>query len=329
MKYSLAVLTLAASTVAQAVPDTGPVAAKFRSQRKWSIALPNETFVKIGTSIELGGCQFTTRSEGTGLAVDTDGDGTTDVTVQGEGGFVKLQKDGFRYALRLVNRGGGWHYATSCLRQAKVRGQRLRLIDQNGNGRFSDVGVDAMILGRGETATFLSRVINVDREVLSMEVSSDGGSVTLTPYEGDTGTLDLTSSLETKGKLLSAIVRSVDGALSFDLARGALSVPTGTYRIHSGTIGLGETTVDVRRGRAADLVVDGGATVALDWGGPATAEFDYRRQDGKLEFSPAAVWYYGDSGEEYRNWNPVGKSPTFEVREDGEVIATAIFPGSC
>lgn len=323
-------LALSATAFAQAdTPTDAAIPAKYRSHRDWKIDLPGAAHVKVGAAIQLAGHTFRAERDGTGLAIDTDGDGETDVTVHGDQGFVKLRKGDFRYAVRLANRGQGWHYASSCVRQLTLGDTRIRLIDQDANGRFDDYGIDAMIVGRGDTATFLSEVVSVDDRVLRFDVARDGSVVNLRDYDGETGTLDLTSSLETKGKLTSAIVVSSNGKLSFDLARGAMRVPTGTYRIHSGQIALGDTTVAVRRGRAADLLVARDATMRLDWGGPAKAEFAYERQGDKVQFSPDAVWYYGDSGEEYANWNPVGKSPTFEVKVDGAVIATAIFPGSC
>ncbi len=326
-KYAWIGLAIASSLTAQAVVES--IDFKHRSHREWQFALPSEQFVKVGSAIELAGHTFVAERDGTGLAIDTDGDGKTNVTVQGKAGFVKLEKDGFRYAVRLANRGGGWHYASSCVRQGKVDGQKVRLFDQDGNGRFDDYGIDAMIVGRGKTATFLSKAISIGGKVMSFDVDRDGVKVALQPYSGSVGTLDLSSALTTKGKLLSAIVRSQDGDLSFDLARGVTKVPTGTYRIHSGSIGLGETTVSVRRGGAKDLVVTEDSTCKLDWGGPARAEFAYQRDGGKVEFRPDQVWYFGDSGEEYVNWNPVGKSPTFQVKVGGETVATAIFPGSC
>lgn len=80
-------------------------------------------------------------------------------------------------------------------------------------------GVDAMILGIGKDAGFLSRMIHVDGVLHELEVATDGSSLSVTPGEGETGVLDFRSELETKGKLLSALVRSEDGRDCFDLAR--------------------------------------------------------------------------------------------------------------
>jgi len=314
---------LGAQTRAEVVP------LQQRSLRDWQIALPNETWVKIGSSIDLASHSFAVRAKGTGVGIDTDADGEINVVVQDKSGFVKLRDGSYRYAIELANRGAGWFYRSAVVKHVDIHGTKLRLIDQDGNGRFLDFGVDAMIVGRGDVATFLSRAVNIDGQLLHIEAATGGQSLRITPFTGATGMLDLTSSLDTKGKLLSAVVQSSDGEYSFDLARGALLVPAASYRIHSGAIGLGKTTVGVKRGRATDLVVGQGSTAKLDWGGPARAEFAYRQQGDKIQFRPDEVWYYGSSGEEYGQWRPVGKSPRFDVIRDGEVIASAIFPGSC
>ena len=69
----------------------------------------------------------------------------------------------------------------------------------------------------------------------------------------------------------------------------------------------------------------------LAWGGPAKAEFAYEAAGSELKFDPKAIWFYGAKNEEYKNWNPVGKSPLITVvdRSTGAVIAETRFPGSC
>lgn len=308
------------------------IALEAKAQRNWKIDLPAPQFVTVGAGIELAGRSFAAQRQGLGLAVDTDGDGETDVVVKGTSGFVTLTDEGgFRYPVRLRNDGAGWQFASSGFVTGKLGDTRIKIIDQNNNGSYADYGVDAMVVGSSDVATFLSRAVSLGDEVWSIDVHADGAKVDASPFDGETGVLDLTADLETKAKLLSAVVRSVDGAYSFDLAAGAHRVPAGDYVLHRGQLGLGTTTVEVRQGRADGLTVEAGATRKLAWGGPARAEFQFARNGEEVVFSPDHVWYFGAAGEEYRNWHPVAKSPEFKIkREDsGEVLATAIFPGSC
>ena len=58
---------------------------------------------------------------------------------------------------------------------------------------------------------------------------------------------------------------------------------------------------------------------------------DWIKMGSELKFDPKAIWFYGAKNEEYKNWNPVGKSPLITVvdRSTGAVIAETRFPGSC
>ena len=78
------------------------------------------------------------------------------------------------------------------------------------------------------------------------------------------------------------------------------------------------------------VVVQADGTTQVTWGGPINVEFDYARQGGNISFSPAAVWYYGSSGEEYYDWSPPGKSPQFvikDAKEDRELVVAKF--GGC
>ena len=74
-----------------------------------------------------------------------------------------------------------------------------------------------------------------------------------------------------------------------------------------------------------------GHSVPLNLGGVIKAEFTYARSGDKVQMSPDKVWYYGPAGEEYQVWAPIGKSPTFTIRDkdSGNELARAFFPGTC
>ena len=320
----------------------------YKGYRTWDIELPAEAFTPVSGGIPIahaGGGSFAAGLDGTFLRLDADGDGELDRTLEPatddfgtRTARVTLRgnaPDGapFRYAVRLRDTGKGWQWATACAMVGKIGDTPVTLIDQNQNGRYDDYGKDAMIVGRRNAATFLSRVVSVGGELLAIDVSLRGDAITARPYAGETGTLDMTAGCSTNARLMSAIVRSADGSMSFDLGDvdGGLAVPAGDYEIHSGRIGLGRSVVRVRRGKAAPLAVGTGETVTFDWGGPVTSEFDYMRQGDRVVFSPNAIWYYGAAGEEYHDWYPIGKSPEFTLtdRQSGSVLEVLILPGSC
>ncbi|MHC4077555.1 MAG: hypothetical protein ACYST0_03820 [Planctomycetota bacterium] len=296
----------------------------YRGQRKWKLRLPNEQWKPGGPAFRLGeprGHHFPATLEGTRLLVDCDGDGKTDVKAEGTKAFLTLRGKTATgkpaaYAVRLINQ-SGWKFAQGGYLTGKIKDTTIRIIDQDNNGRFDDVGTDALVVGRGKVATYLSEVVNVGGELLKITVAQDGTELTCTPYEGPAGTLHLDCS--TKAKVLSAVVRS------------GMRVPVGGYKLACGEIGLGESRVKMATGRSKPIAVPKDQTKKVCWGGPVRAEFAYQRRGEKVHFSPEHVWYFGAAGELYTNWVPLGASPKFTITDDdsGKEVAQAHFPGSC
>ena len=316
-------------------PGETAVPLSHKRYRAWDIQLPAETFTPVGEGIALaGGRTFRAALEGTNLLLDVDGDGETDVRVEGDAGSVLLRTDdGFRYAVRLVRGANGWGYAASGAMTGTIDGTLVSIIDQDNDGRFGEVGEDAVIVGRGNIATWLGETLQVGGKLHAVSVPEDGSTLLLRDFEGPTGALAVTDGFHGGGKILSAVVRSTDGRHCFDLANadGAVNVPAGDYRIESGSVGMGTMLVTIGPGTSAPIAVAADGSTNFEWGGPVRAEFAMQRAGDQLGFSPDQVWYFGASGEEYEKWFPVGKSPVFVVLEadTGQEIARAMFPGSC
>jgi hypothetical protein len=304
--------------------------------RDWTIELPQESFTAVGEEISLqdGKYSFAAAMEGSNLLLDLNGDGQTDVRISGEEGSALLRsEDGFRYAIRLKSGANGWAFACSGALVGKLDHTRIALVDQNNDGYFGEVGVDAILLGQGKIATWLGSTVLVDGKVRTLQFDPAAQQIKLANYEGEVGSLSVTAGFHGKGKILSAVVRSSDGQHCLELAGtdGPVQVPAGSYRILSGKIGLGEQAVLVAAGTASPCKVNAETAQVLHWGGPVRAEFEYQRKGGKIAFSPDYVWYYGAQGEEYVQWKPVGKSPVFQIIDSAskQEVAKVIFPGSC
>ncbi len=320
------------------VSDASSVTLDYRTYRKWDILLPSEEMKPVGDGFDLpisAHKKYIAKLDGTALAIDTDGDGETDVRADGDSALVTLRGKTdagakFTYAMRLDSK-RGWRFAPAGAMVGKIESTKIQIIDQNNNGRYDDYGVDAMVVGRGRAASFLSKTVRVDDALYSIDVTTDGSKLDFTPYAGKTGGLNVTDKLDTKAKIASVVVRSADGNHSFELSRakGDVQVPAGTYVLQSGRIGLGQVTVSMRTGRAKPFSVEAGNTTQVAWGGPINVEFDYGRQGGNVSFSPAAVWYYGSAGEEYHDWSPPGKSPQFVIKDakEGRELVVAKFGG--
>ncbi len=344
-------MILTASLLFMSLPATGGelVVLKDKPSRRFSYVLPAERWLAVGESLPIphqGGDGFTVKPDAEALLIDTDGDGLPERRIEGslnkdtgerkafcllEG--TRLSGAHLRYAVRLRNLGKGWEWAPSGAVQGKLNGQKIAVIDQDGDGIFGEVGQDALIVGSGKRATFLSSTVHVDGKLLALHVNSEGTELQLEPYLAAVGTLDLATDFEADGRVLGAVIKSANGKHSFDLARtsGPVTVPIGRYRLHSGLLGLGEARVAVLEGNMKPMQVGADQATSVAWGGPSRAEFTFQRSGGKLQFDPNQVWWYGSAGEEYKGWAPRGKSPEFTVveRKLGTELLKALFPGSC
>lgn len=335
---ALPVVAQDSAAVGVTASDPSTQELEYRTHRKWKLKLPAETFTPVGVGFPFEqtlGQRFAAKIDGTTLVIDSDGDGEFDVKVDGTDGRVTLKGKtpggrSFSYAVRLVEK-GGWHFAAGGAATTKIDGVRVQIIDQNNNGSYADYGVDALVVGRSKTASFLSKALNVGGKLYEIDVAKDGSKITYAPYAGPTGTLKL--DVDTKAKVLGAVLKSLDGQYSFEMSRAkdGLVVPAGKYFAHSGELGIGANRMRFIRGRSKAMKVEADKPVVVGWGGPVKAEFDYQRQGDKVGLSPEAVWYYGAQGEQYLDFKPLGKSPkfTFTNKKTGREIATAYFPGTC
>lgn len=345
---ALLVATLCTATPGLAAgPSTsneGEVALAWRTLRTFDIHLPAETFVPIGAGVAFAGApdgRFAAAVTDAGLGFDRDGDGAVDGTVGATDAdhptrlLTFRTADGAEFAVR-AKLDGRWLAAPGGAMMGALGKTPVMFIDQNGNGRFDDIGADAIVVGRSKVASYLSEVVSIDGKLMNLAVAADGSAATFTPYTGAVGKLDLGSAFDSKAKLRALVLNSTDGRYSFELsaavgAKGALDVPTGSYRIHSGQLVLGKSTATIGAGRAADLEVQAGTTASLAWGGPIQAEIDYAYNGSELVIAPEDITYFGRAGEAYTGFMPLGSSPAFQVKDrtTGDVLVDMVFPGNC
>lgn len=334
----LAILLMAPLVAAQqysmAVPDdvANNVPLKMKVYRKWSIKLPSEQWSTVGTGFNLKsgvGADFKAHLEGTALAVDIDADGKIDVKVETPEGHLILVNGDRRYAVRVKNEKSQWHFAPACVMLGKIGETKIKLIDQNNNGRFDDFGKDAMVVGNGKVASLLSKVVSIDSKLFELKIDANGANLSYSPYTGPVATLKLDATC--KGKIVASVVQSKDGQYSFGFsgAKNELTVPVQDYVLHSGIISFGGNTVKVKTGKSKPVNLKADTTAAMTWGGPVRAEFTYAREGNEVKFDPSQIWFYGNAGEEYYSWSPLGKSPKITLNAtSGRELAQASFPGS-
>lgn len=313
-------LALATAGYAQ---DEGKQTAKmsFKAFKKWSFILPQENWTDANGGLPIkhpNGSKFHAFREGVKLMVDVDGDGDTDKPVKGTKGFLKLKSkaDGktFEYAVRFKGGNGKYKFCTAGAMVGNIADSTIRLIDANHNGMYNDLGADAMIVGKGaKAASLLSSVVNLNGSLYNLEVAEDGSEISVTPYDGETGTLNLASGYKGSAKLMSAVVKN--GDMSFNLAgKGkGLLVPVGDYSLAGGMVKKGKHTARMKNGHMAPIEVKAGGTSKLRWGNRVISEFSHSAAGREVKIEPSAVKFYGYAGEEYTDFAPNVKSPRFFV----------------
>lgn len=331
-----AVLALVAGSVTAQQADESATLA-YKAAQKWTYILPQETWTAVSGNIPIahaGGAGFATEVQGAALAVDTNGDGRLDDKAKGVAGDLVLKGktaagDPLTYAVRLKSAGTSWSFASNGVMTGKVKGTSITVIDQNNNGTYSDFGQDAMIVGNGDAACFLSKVVSLGGAMFNFGITADGRNVTVSAYEGETGTLNAREGWKGSGKMHAAIVTNEAGDVSFNLAdaKDGLAVPVGSYHISGGYISNGKETVRVRSGRMQPLAVKTGAEAVLAWGAPVNVEFNYAIEGEKITV-PYALKFFGKGGEEYFEFFPDATSPIIKVLDEkGKPVAQGRFPG--
>jgi len=303
---------------------------------KWTNLVPNETWTKVATTLPIphaNGQGFLVTARGPCLLVDTNGDGKVETKVQGAFGFVKLKaKDAageeIVYGVRFRHSSNTWECSVSGAMCGRLKGVPVKVIDRNMNGVYDEYGVDAIIVGRGKAASFLSKVVNLRGTLYDFSISKNGRSVELTEYKGETGTIDLRSRFSSRGKLVSAVISNETGDVSFNVARGSLEVPVGKYRITGGLAKRAGESAKIGGGRMQPIAVPAGEKLVLDWGAPVTADFRFEVTGEQIKVRPD-VHFYGKAGEEYHDWVPDAKSPKLLVfdKQTEKVVASGRFGG--
>ncbi len=304
--------------------------------KDWNIILPNERWTSVEGAILIAGQAEGFLTERTGelkLEVDTNADGQLDAVVRGSSGVLKLRgrtEDGrrFTYAVRFQGASSGWKFASGGVMSGKLNGVTVRFIDQNNNGIWNEVGVDAMTVGASKGASFLSSKLSLGGELFELELTADGTQATITPWKGESGVLNLVGDFTCRGKLVSAVVNGEGTSFNLASARGGLRIPVGRYEFVFGYAVKGEESVEISVGRMTPLMVSADTKRKIEWGGPIAAEVTYRRSRDTLTVDKG-LRYFGSAGEEYTRFQPDAKSPKIMIRDakTGKLIDSGRFAG--
>lgn len=258
-----------------------------------------------GTSLPLPGPSKKVVREGTRkLGVDTDGDGEADEWLKSTKKLMQMvleYPDGTKspYQIMVTRGTGGFTFISSCYRQFSWKGQTIRLIDQDNDGKFNTVRSDAMIVGRGDAAVHLSELFSVRGTIYELKVNPAGTEVQVREWSGQTGQVDLSKGFKARGKLSTAML--VDGNRAFDVAPRGTAVPVGTYQLKWGVVKAGNASAEFRSSVNVTVTAEGNSEIKL--GAPFRMDFAKTGAKGKITISYHSCKVYGSAGEEYYNFS--------------------------
>ena len=335
---ALAVAGLTSAALAPTGPNEGWASSsmKHRASEKFDYVLGQEKWQSLGDEITLFGQEFPVEMIGpVHFEIDSNGDGRVDRDVKGDDGFVDLKGEDaqgqvFHYGVRFRNDGERkWSWAASGAMTGKVEGLTMAVIDANANGRYDDLGVDGLAIGTDRGAGYVSRIVSIGGKLFEFAVNADGTEVKTRPYTGETGVLTLKKIKGIKASVVTAIARQgKDVSFQIAGAKKGMVVPVGDYVLADAFLKGSSETARIRMGRMERLEVATDGETELQLGGPLTGEVPSPRlQDGKAVVSPN-VQVFGSLGEEYYDFQPKGKVPTFELYDanTGKRLQKGKFP---
>lgn len=236
------------------------------------------------------------------------------------------------------------YYATAASRMIEVAGQKVRVFDDNVDGRMGsdayslkdfggrmDGGLplfDSMILGAGKRAVPFSGFVKLGPKWYRLKSDSEGYGVKFQARELDikTGTMKLVWNGPAAFKPKWMIVREV-GELSgafFDLLSNdkGVEVPVGEYELFFGMYrtGKGKQVVKyaVIPGKDAKKIkVDAGASVTITMGAPFHYTFKSTQDASEVTVTGKSVEIQGAAGERYVLLSDETPRPKVEWRKPG------------
>ncbi len=305
---------------------------KFKMVKKFEFALPpsgqtasvagaKDGSVAVTGRLALPSPNLACTQDGKKLGIDLNGDAQPDVWAKSEKELQQLELtyDGNvkePYAIELT-RGAAdaWSFARACYREATHKGTRVVLIDNDSDGAYDQVGVDAVLIGGARVPAYLSSHVVIGGKIFEMKVNRPGTEVQLRECGGPVGKVDLQSGFKAAGKLVGAVL--TDGQRSFEVSVPNCIVPTGTYNLKWGVVDAGARGCMFRS--SISVTVSEGQIAKVDFGAPFKLDFDLVRNGNRITVGASSLTVFGKTGEQYYDFSHslVG---SVEVRDEATKV---------
>ncbi|MGE4158072.1 MAG: hypothetical protein AB7F75_03120 [Planctomycetota bacterium] len=212
--------------------------------------------------------------------------------------------------------------------QGTFKGSRVKVVDHNDNGSFTDFGSDNLwIEDRENRMQFLSRMVEIGGEWYGFDLDEDRMTFTFRRYQGPMGALTITcdyKSLWDMPYVVLSMGRDVTVALyNYKDGFEARKLPVGIYTLYQSMIWIKRPKkmmfrAQVFPGLRRPIIVKDGAVTHATFGGQLKPHVDARfvaplDVEGDSILGIRSVTLCGEQGEEYTNYSPELKSSN-EVR---------------
>ena len=267
------------------------------------------------------------------FGVDADGDGRVDAremqavrdpmafTVNVGGATCSITFEGV--IVRPVEKTAtarGSYYVRSC-HQASIGGATVRLIDDNLDGKITQDGADAVLIGDGIVAQPLRKVHQLGEGLYALAIAEDGSTVKFSAPP-DAERCKVMAPLATNPALAGLAIEDAQKGYAFDLATAGAGVPAGNYRLAYGVLSGGPDVLLVVGGPRFEPMAVAAGENALGLGAGLRLEFRADVANGQLLVQPD-VAVVGAAGERYRPVKGIGLGkPKVEMLNGSQVLDT-------
>lgn len=209
----------------------------------------------------------------------------------------------YAFVLNHTAKPGRYALVRCTARQVRVGSSQLVILDENGNGRYDDIGKDALLVDR-EPITFLGRQVLLGGELREIIIHPAGQIIEVRPVRNARlARLNMFLLHRPPRKLQGLRIRTVivsgtKGSFSFDRTHPERMVPVGAYDMAFGLFERGKERVILKSGELTSFRVEGDRVNSPCWGGHITGNFKIESDGREITVHPPV--FVGQATEVYR-----------------------------
>jgi hypothetical protein len=209
----------------------------------------------------------------------------------------------YTFKLQFTGETGKFRLLRCCARLAHFGKSALVLLDDDANGRFNDLGRDALLVDQ-QPLTLLGRQVYIGGKLHELIVHASGQTLEIRPHPPvATGLVNMfrkyTMPQRSENlRIYTVIVSGRESSFSFSPAQPALELPLGAYDVVFGFFERAAEQMWMRSGDRTSFNVEAGKETLPAWGGPVKGEV--RVENDGQTITVQGPLFRGAAGEIYR-----------------------------